>query len=753
VSQTLPGSAMSTKARMRQHQEELAQAEQLIVSGRGGLARMLLEGMTTSGPASADVYRLLAIEALEDNDPGRCLQHALKSAQLAPRDANVLMLLGRAHKLGGDLAQAETAYRTALRLNPRLATACVSLGIVLKARGEIDEAIASFQQALALDPNLSSARVNLGAALATHIRAADPSRSAVSSDALTALQELVFQAPSDVAARHNLALALVRSGRAEEAVDHLNRALALDPSRQDSCIALHAVLARLAWQEGARQCCERWLALNPPDVEVVNRLVTTLLALRDFEAAAHWVAQARLLAPDMPEVLHNSANLLHQTLQVSDAIAHLRRCVEVAPAYLPAWQTLLMCLNYVEEDPLAIGAEHRRFGRCHHSTSAPRWKPEASPSRVLRIGWLSGDLRRHSVAYFMEPLFEAHDPSRAQWIVYDSNAHPDEVTARLRPLSQGWVQCAGLSDADLAKRIRDDRIDILVDLSGHTADSRIAVLDLRPAPVQMTYLGYPTTTGMPTVDWRLTDSQIDPNDGLSEQLSVERLLRFRHSMFCYRPDYQGLPGPSPWLQRQSITFGSFNNLAKVTSSSVRLWSAVLRAVPGSRLLLKALSLNAPSVQQRLNDLFALHGVGPDRLVFNPWQSDLVSHLDLYNHIDIALDTYPYNGATTTCEALWMGVPVLTLRGRTHVSRMGASILTAAGLPEWVADDELAFVAMATKHAAEGRALSAMRAGLRARLLSSPLMNSAAQAADLQSLFDTAWAAQACNLEPESEGRR
>lgn len=733
-------------------QAELAQAEHFIGSGQGLLARSLLLSLREAEPGHTGVHRLLAIEALERRNPAcppdEALAHAQALVALDSADAFAQMLLGRAHKKAGDLPAATAAYRRAIERQPRLAEAHVSLGIALKAAGDLPGALASYRRALAIEPHLSAAHANLGIALARMVDLTPGRLGGGSEAAIGPLRRAVQANTRNVGARHNLGVALLQSGQWPEAADEFNAALALDPSRLDSCLALHAALSKLHMHPGARECCERWLALNPAHIEVVNRLLTTLLTLDELDAAQACAKQALDLAADMPEVLHNLGHLGQRQFDVAGALVHLKRAAQVAPAYVPGWQTLLMCLNYVETDQQAIAAEHRRFGAFHDlaANTAPgtAGKPQPAPPK-LRVGWLSGDFRRHSVAYFMEALFEAHDRSRFEWLAYDTSPAGDDVTQRLKAQAAAWIAAEDLSDEELAARIRDDGVHILVDLAGHTAGGRPGAFARRPAPVQISYLGYPTTTGLPSIGWRLSDETIDaPGE---DNGAVETVLKFANGMFCYRPDASPDVGPLPALRNGHITFGSFNNIAKFSPATLALWAGVLRAVPGSRLLLKARSLATASIQRRLCDAFEAHGVDIQRLRLEAWADNLDGHLGVYREVDVALDTFPYNGATTTCEALWMGVPVISLRGSTHVSRAAASILRSAGLEDWVATDQTAFVSQAVARAADWQALGTLRLGMRDRLRSSPLLDAHRQTHDLQALLEQAWATHMASAAP------
>ncbi len=407
-----------------------------------------------------------------------------------------------------------------------------------------------------------------------------------------------------------------------------------------------------------------------------------------------------------------------------------------------AHQNLLLVLNYSEDHTAQqVYEEHLRFARLHEeplrSTIEPHGNDRA-PGRRLRVGYVSPDFRAHSVAFFIEPVLEHHDRDRFEVFCYYNNTLADAVTERLRRHADGWRIIAGKSDAEVARQIRADRIDILVDLAGHTAMSRALVLARKPAPVQVTWLGYPNTTGLSAVDYRITDEFADP-PGTSEHLHAERLVRLPGSFSCYRPpddapDVAGLPAGMTGC----ITFGSFNAPAKISARSIGLFAEVLRAVPGSRLMLKNNALHEAATRETMIQAFLRVGVAPDRLMLLGRDPSHGHHLAHYNDVDIALDTVPYNGATTTCDALWMGVPVVTLAGTTHVGRVGVSLMSNLGLTDLIAHTPLEYSAIAARLAEDLQALAALRAGLRPRMSTSVLTDARRFTGHLEQAYRKMW---------------
>ena len=353
------------------------------------------------------------------------------------------------------------------------------------------------------------------------------------------------------------------------------------------------------------------------------------------------------------------------------------------------------------------------------------------------MGFVSADLRTHSVAWFLLPLLRALDPRRVQAVGYANGGREDAMTDRLRSACTGWRRIESMSDAQVVEQVRADGIDLLIDLSGHSAGHRLGVFAQRAAPLQATWLGYPNTTGLATVDLRLVDAITDPVD-TAQALASERLLRIDEGFLCYRAP-EDAPEPAQRDAHAAPTFGSFNNLQKISPSTVDLWAAVLSAEPEASLLLKAGGLEQASVQARLQAVFASRGIAPARLCFLPRTAGVAEHLAAYGEIDVALDTWPYHGTTTTCEALWMGVPVITRVGDRHASRVGASLLTAAGCAEDVAGDTGGFVGAARRALARVRSDTQSRAALRARLAASALTDAAGFADRFTRALEQAWA--------------
>jgi predicted O-linked N-acetylglucosamine transferase (SPINDLY family) len=378
--------------------------------------------------------------------------------------------------------------------------------------------------------------------------------------------------------------------------------------------------------------------------------------------------------------------------------------------------------------------EHLRWA-ARHATFPLKPKPRRTGPRRLKIGYVSADFYRHSVSSFIEPILAGHDRGRFEIFCYSDVLKPDETTARLQALPVNWRPITGIGQDRAAEIITNDEIDILVDLGGHTKRNRMLLFARKPSPIQATYLGYPNTTGLSQMDYRFTDAYADPA-GESDRWHTEKLIRLPHGFLCYHapPDDLVIATASRAQENRVITFASFNVLSKLTTVAISIWSRILAVVPRSRLILKNSSLFDPGVRQLIETAFAKNGISSDRLDLRPPTETLAEHLAVYRQADIALDTFPYNGTTTTCEALWMGVPVITWTGDTHAARVGSSILNQIGLPELIGASPEDYLRRAVELANDSARLTALRSRMRERMRRSSLLNPAQITADIEAAY-------------------
>ena len=639
-----------------------------------------------------------------------------------------LLTAALAHHRSGNLAEAAPLYGKILRIQPRHAAALHLLGAVAFQQGRTDEAGELAVRALAAKPEFPEALVNLGMVRRALGRL---------EEALDCFERALGLQPAYPDALNSLGLTLHALGRVGEAVDRYRQALRLRPDYPDALNNLGNARYALGDLEAAVASFRQALRVRPGFVDALINLGNALKDLGQAGEALVRYREALAFAPGMSLALNNLGNLFKDQGRIEEAVAHYRQALELRPDYADALSNLLFTLNCSDAlSPQALFAEHVRLGG-HleaRATAAPPPAAAGDPGRRRRIGYVSPDFRIHSVSWFFLPLLEAHDRAAVETFCYADVMVPDVMTGRLRALADHWLSTVGLSDEALAARIRADGIDILVDLAGHTAHNRLAVFARRPAPVQASWLGYPNTTGLRSIGYRLVDAVTDP-EGEADALATETLIRLEGGFLCYRPPAEAPePGPPPSLESGIVTFGSFNNPAKLSESTLDLWAELLKRLPAARLLLKGQSFGDAGTAAITRERFAGRGVDGGRLELVARIADAAGHLGAYRRLDIALDPIPYNGTTTTCEALWMGVPVVTLLGDRHAGRVGASLLGALGLGELVGRDREGYLGIAAALAADPARLAALRSGLRARMAGSRLCDAPAFARAVEAAY-------------------
>lgn len=544
-------------------------------------------------------------------------------------------------------------------------------------------------------------------------------------------------------AHFNLGIALRSQERFTEACQSFKRAVELRASYYEAMDALaHAYIALYDWPAAVRVLNEI-ISIWPQKAEIHSNLGTVYQAMGRLKDAIAAYEGALMINPRLEGARGSLGSAYLACGDVEQAERCYRQCLATTPGNQQVRSNLLMLLNYLPgADPNTVFEEHLVWGRVAEAR-ASRLEldaPVVDTTRRLRVGYVSPDFREHSVASFIEPVLRQHDRSRFEVCCYSSLPVPDETTLRIKASADVWRDIHRLSDGEAARLIREDRIDILVDLSGHTAGGRLGIFAAQPAPVQMTWLGYPNTTGLGTVNYRITDGIADI-DG-EDDLYREKLLRLEGCFLCYEPVANAPDGaPLPALTNGYVTFGSFNNYSKINPGVLQLWAEVLKQVPGSRLLLKCPALTDSFVQERARDALQALGIGAERVDLLGHTGTRQEHLALYAKVDIGLDTFPYNGTTTTCEALWMGVPVLSLVGKHHAGRVGASLLSSAGLSNWLADTPQSFVSVAHTMVADMARLAGLRESLREQLARSSLCDAVGFVHRLEMAMQQVWARQ------------
>ncbi len=648
-----------------------------------------------------------------------------------PNHADALHLLGVLAAQRGDYQKATDLIGQAIAINDGDADYYHDLGSALQAQARLDEAIAAYQRALARKTSFETFH-NLGVALRERDRLAE---------AIEAFKQAVALRPQAAETHARLGDLLKTKGDIEGAIDAYQRATSLAPD-PDTYDRLGVALQTRGRVAEAIDALRQAVALGRHQAELHFHLGNALRRNNQHSEAVASYRQAALLRPDHAGALNNLGMLMQAQGDLDEAPTLYRRALTADPTYKQAHSNLLLCLHYCSDtEPEMLFAEHTRWAKQHAPESiAGALTCVATPisDRPLRVGYVSPDFRAHSVAHFIAPVLAEHDQNRCEAVCYANVAEPDMVTKHLHTLSREWRDISEMNDDQVVTQVRDDAIDILVDLAGHTGRNRLGVFARKPVPVQVTYLGYPNTTGLTTIDCRLTDAIVDP-PGPVDRWHSERLVRLPHGFLCYTPLEAPQPvHPLPAIETGHITFGSLNHTAKINRDVIATWARILQALPDARLILKAVPLGDAAVRARFHELFLRAGVSLHRVELLAPVPSKVEHLATYDRVDIALDPFPYNGTTTTCEALWMGVPVITLAGQAHAGRVGMSLLNQVGLAELIAESPEAYVELAVGLARDRDRLRALREGLRDRMQRSPLMDAAGFTRSLEAAYREMW---------------
>jgi len=683
-----------------------------------------------------------------------------------PRNFDALQLLGAIELQRGHLEQAYRLLNDALRINPRCDGAHANLGHVLGVLGRPKEALASCNKALAIKPDHTDALCTRGNALKDLGR---------DEEALVSYEKALALRPDYPEALHNRGAVLINLKRTKEALVSVARALALKPEFPEALSTYGNVLKDLRRYEEALGCYDRALALKPDYAEALyNRGLTlfelyrpeealasldgalvmkpnfvealmvrgnTLRSLHRTEEALASYEQALAIKPDHTDVLSSRGAAFMELLRYEEGIASYDKALAIKPDHPVAGSNKLYSLDFVPE----LGfAEHQQARRDWYqalpkhlfSRVAPH-PGVADPSRPLVVGYVSADFRQHSASSCFGPVLKRHDRAYFQVICYSSVKLEDSITEEFRQLADKWRSVSDLSDEALAEQIRADGIDILVDLSGHTAGNRLMVFARKPAPIQVTAWGHATGTGLPAIDYLFSDPVAIPAEVRS--LFAETVVDLP-SLITIEPPADAPPvAELPALSRGFVTFGCLNRFNKVSQAALELWARILRAVPESRLLVKDMALDNPVMQARVRDTLARHGIGAERIEVRG-RTSRKDHLAAYSDVDIALDPFPLNGGMSTWEALWMGVPVVAKLGNSVPSRISGAILHAIDLAEWVTDGDEEYAALAVRHAADLQALAELRRGMRARIAASPAGNLDAYTRAVEAAYRNMWRA-------------
>jgi predicted O-linked N-acetylglucosamine transferase (SPINDLY family) len=738
-------------------------------AGRLQQAHELYRQLLAQEPGNVDVLHLMGVLAHQTgrNDIAIDLIGRAIAGSQGPNSANVAAMhynFGEALRAMGRREEAVTSFRRAIELEPRNLAAHSNLALVLNELGRYEQAKNSAQRAIEIDPSSPLPHNNLATALAQ----LDQNEAAIA-----AAQHAIQLRPDFPDAHNTLGICYGRLGRLDDAVASHRRAVQIRPDYVEAMSNLGAALAKLGRRDEALAALRQAVRLRPDSVAALDNLALELVNAGQLGEAAGCYQRLAALRPDSADAQFDAGTCFEQLGQLDEAVAALTRALAIEPEHIAATGTLgiVRMKQGLHDDALRLMRQslsqmkvaklhtnlcllanyhpdlsgeqvleiHREWERDYAPppTSSGSYSNDHTPDRKLRIGYVSPDFKAHASGHFIEPLLAHHDRSNAYVVCYANVAKPDAITSAMRGRADAWRDTYGRSDDELEAMVRADQIDILVDLAGHTADTRLALFARRPAPVQVSMIGYPSTTGLGSIDYKISDPHVDPPG--AERFYSEKLLRLDGTFWCFAPVADAPPVDElPAKRNGFITFGSANNVSKITPAALDAWARILAAVPESRLRMQHSGFSSVEVRQRIFDAFARHGIAPDRVSLSGW-ARFKDYLELLRSFDLALDTFPFNGGTTTCQQLYLGVPCVTLAGQRQVSRMGVTMLRAVGLEELIAESIEQYVQKAVDLARDIDRLCGIRANLRPAMLASLLCDGRRYITSLEGAYRKIWA--------------
>jgi protein O-GlcNAc transferase len=621
---------------------------------------------------------------------------------------------------------AANTCKTILALHPEQLDATYLLGLVYQNTGRNELAISSYEKVLLLSNCHTDALNNLGT---TYESTGDTAR------ALACYKKAVQCDPHHFLANYNLGRTARLTGETSTAITALRTALRADSRSVPVLLELGLALKSRGDLADALTYLLKARDISPDNPAIYNILGNTYQLKGELKQAISCYQSAIQFQPAFAEAYNNLGSSYVAMGDVASALENYRKATEFRTDWNGAASNILLTENYVSGSQQDLFYRHIQWGNSLQTPAQP--EPPCLKSRgtnKIRIGYVSPDLRAHSVAWFLMAILENYNRDLFHVTCFSDTSSPDSVTSEIRSLAGDWQNISGFSDNQVFELVKKCNIDILVDLAGHTANNRLGVFAMQAAPVQVSYLGYPNTTGLKTVKYRITDDIADP-PGEADTLHTEKLIRLPDCFLCYTPGKESPEiSPAPFEINHYITFGSFNVLAKMSDECIKAWGTILQQTKSSKLILKSAGLDDPDTRIFISKRFMQYEIEPQRIEMIPRTKDIRSHLQLYNRVDISLDTFPYNGTTTSCESLWMGVPVITLTGDRHAGRVGSSILTQVGLEELIADNTEQYISAARSLAEDTKRIYSYRETLRNRMANSPLCDGTGFTRSLENAF-------------------
>lgn len=739
-----------------------------LAQGNFEAAKDIFRALTLDTPNFADGWNNLGIVFKKEASYKEAEVAFRQALSLAPTDGAIMGGLAYTLARQNRMDEAEALYEKASLLLPEDVTLLNNKALFLQQKGDLAAAQSLLEKALTVSPDNPSVINNLGSVY-RGLKLYDK--------AIALLERLLEKEEASAGLYNNIGLIYFDCNKWSEAEIYFKKALEKDQSLPEASNNYANLLMRRNKYDEAEAMYLQALEARADYPEALGGLGNLCLRQREYDKAKGYFEQVLEISPGHPLPLYSLGVLLWNQNDFSAAMpyfeelaareetsplylnmlgvsavsmcdcekafAAFRRMIDLPDNNIPSFHSnYIFALHYDEkmsdEDIFDAHLEwNRRYAAEEKDLSRPH-KNLRNPDKKLKIAYLSGDFRAHSVAFFAAPLLEAHDRSQVEVYAYSNVQKPDKMTGEIKQTVDHWKDIVGLTTEELLAQVLEDEIDILIDLSGHTADNHMVLFTAKAAPVQASYLGYPNTTGLDAMDYRIVDDWTDPIG--TDKWATETLVRLPESFLCYRPHRRDVPdvAPAPHLTKGHVTFGCFNNLSKVGPSVLSAWGAILAASPEAHLFLKAKQIGDDDIRARVEEGLLSAGARPDQLIFESYAPNLYEHLSLYGRVDLALDSFPYNGTTTTCEALWMGVPVLTYSGHRHSGRVSSSILTTVGMDAFVATDRDDYIAKAISFARDPASLASCRAGLREKMASSPLCDEQRFARHMEDAYREMW---------------
>ena len=630
----------------------------------------------------------------------------------------------------GKFKDAYDLYQKVLKKNPKNADALHLSGLAAQEMGEYDEAVKNIQKAIKISPKNPTFNYNLGLVYFEQKNY---------QSAIKSYEKAVKIKPDYFEALNNIGMVYNTTGNFNDAVIYFKKALEIKPDYSSAMNNLGTVYKQTAQYEKALEYYKKAVLSDPKNAQAHNNLADIYKDKGQLDDAFIHLKKAIEMRPDYIQAYNNLGVIYKEQTELKKALDCFKYAIEIKPDFFQAHSNYLRLLNYFPDTNQSfIFEEHKKFGQiCKSVPVYKNYLNSKDLSKKLCIGYVSPDFKRHSVAFFIESILKHHDSNSFKIICYSNVSAPDEITERLQLLAHEWKNIYKMDDNQICEMIYNDKVDILIDLAGHTRNNSLTVFAQKPAPVQVTYLGYPNTTGLKTIDYRLTDIHSDPIE--FDKYYTEKQIRIPGGFLCFQPEKNSpIVKELPAIKNNYITFGSFNHISKINETLIKIWSKILLSVPDSKLILKSNAFNDPKTKEKYIKFFEDNEVSTTRLTMTGLINSLNDHLDYYNKIDISLDTFPYNGTTTSLESLWMGVPFVALNGNTHASRVGVSILKCIGFDDFIADSKGTYIAKAVFLSKDLQLLSKLRNNLRNILLQSNLMNPENFVKNLENIYKKMW---------------